>query len=128
MNDYRNFIGNNDLNTIDNNFKILISMVDLNGYDIWIFYPSTKKLEKDFKFIKSVGNLLFINRVQISANDKEFTSNTIVEIGKVIIFYGKLPQTSIQSNISEPVITSQQKLRFIRTFKKKDYIKTKFNH
>ena len=53
MNDYMNFIGKNDLNLIDNHFKILLSVLDLNGYDIWVFFPSTKKLEKDFKFIKS---------------------------------------------------------------------------
>jgi hypothetical protein len=128
MNDFRNFIGKNDLNIIDNYFKILISMIDLNGYDIWIFYPSTKKLEKDFTFVKSVGNLVFLKREITSANGKDFTSNTIVEIGKVIIFYGKCPQISIQPTVLETNITSQQKLRFIRTFKKKDYIRTKFNH
>jgi hypothetical protein len=125
MNDYRNFIGKNDLNTIETNFKILMSIIDLNGYDIWVFYPSTKKLEKDFKFVKSVGNLLFLNREVTSQNGKEYTSNTIVEIGKVIIFYGKLPKINVLKTIQEPIITAQQKQRFMQTFKK-GYIKTKF--
>lgn len=122
MNEYRNFIGKNDLNTIETCFKILISVIDLNGYDIWVFYPTTKKLEKDYKFGKTVGNLLFLNREVISQNGKEYTSNTIVEIGKVIIFYGKLPKIDVIKTIQEPVITTQQKQRFMQTFKK-DYIK-----
>jgi hypothetical protein len=124
MNEYRNFIGKNDLNTIETSFKILISVIDLNGYDIWVFYPSTKKLEKDYKFGKSVGNLLFLNREVTSQNGKEYTSNTIVEIGKVIIFYGKLPKINVIKTIHEPIITAQQKQRFMQTFKK-GYIKTK---
>lgn len=124
MNDYRNFIGKNDLNTIDNNLKILITMIDLNGCDIWIFYPSTKKLEKDFKFVKSVGNLVFLNREMTGVNGKEYVSNTIVEIGKVTIFYGKLLKINVNQNISQPIITPQQKDRFMQTFKK-NYIKTK---
>lgn len=124
MNDYRNFIGKNDLNTIDNNLKMLISMVDLNGCDIWIFHPSTKKLEKDFKFVKSVGNLVFLNREMTAGNGKEYISNTIVEIGKVTIFYGKLPKLNVNHNVSEAIITPQQKERFMQTFKK-NYIKAK---
>ena len=124
MNDYRNFIGKNDLNTIDNNLKILITMIDLNGCDICIFYPSTKKLEKDFKFVKSVGNLVFLNREMTGVNGKEYVSNTIVEIGKVTIFYGKLLKINVNQNISQPIITPQQKDRFMQTFKK-NYIKTK---
>lgn len=122
MNDYKNFIGQNDLNTINTHFKILLSVLDLNGYDIWIFYPSTKKLEKDYKFIKSVGNLIFLNRTQISANGKEYISNTIVEIGRVHIFYGKLPKINVNTNVLETKITQQQKQRFMQTFKK-NYIK-----
>lgn len=122
MNDYKNFIGQNDLNTINTHFKILLSVLDLNGYDIWIFYPSTKKLEKDYKFIKSVGNLIFLNRTQISANGKEYISNTIVEIGRVCIFYGKLPKINVNKNVLETKITQQQKQRFMQTFKK-NYIK-----
>jgi hypothetical protein len=125
MNEYRNFIGKNDLNTIETNFKILMSLIDLHGYDIWVYYPSTKKLEKDFKFGKSVGNLIFLNREITSQNGKEYTSNTIVEIGKVIIFYGKLPKINANKTIPEPIITAQQKQRFMQTFKK-GYTKTKF--
>ena len=119
MNEYYNFVGKNDLDSIDIHFKILISMVDLDGYDIWIYFPSTKKLEKDYKFVKSVGNLVFLSRLQTSTTGKEYASNIIVEIGKVAIFYGKIPKLNIQQTLVEPIITSQQKQRFIRTFKKK---------
>lgn len=126
MSDYHQFIGKNDLNTIQINFKILLSIIDLDGYDIWIYYPSTKKLEKDYKFVKSVGNLLFLNKEITSANGKQFTSNTIVELGKVIIFYGRSPKISIDNSLNQPIITQEQKVRFIKTFKK-NYSTTKFN-
>jgi len=116
MNEYRNFIGKIDLDILDNHFKILISIIELNGYAIWIFYPSTKKLEKDYTFVKSVGNLLFINRQQTGINGKEFISNTIAEIGKVIIFYGNAPKLNIVQSVPEPIITSHQKQRFMQTF------------
>jgi hypothetical protein len=119
MEDYRNFIGKNDLNIIDNHFKLLILMIDLHGYDIWIFYPSKKKIEKDYKFNKSVGNLIFLNRCETSQNGKEYISNTIVELGSVCIFYGKAPKKILNSTQNEKNITHQQKQRFIEKFKKK---------
>jgi hypothetical protein len=124
MTDYQQFIGKNDLNIIEINFKRLLSIIELKDYDIWIYYPSTKKLEKDYKFVKSVGNLLFITKDMISANGKQYTSNTIVELGKVIIFYGKAPKEA-NNVINESIITPEQKVRFIKTFKK-NYTTTKF--
>ena len=116
MSEYRNFIGKQDLDILDKNFKNLISIIDLNGYDIWIFYPSTKKLEKDFKFLKSVGNLLFLTRQLTSLNGKEYTSNTIAEVGKVKIFYGNAPKIIIENNPAIPSITTHQKQRFMQSF------------
>ena len=125
MFDYQLFIGNNDLNIIKTNFKILLSIIDLNGYDIWIYYPSSKKLEKDYKFVKSVGNFIFLNKEVISPNGKQYTSNTIVELGKVIIFYGKTPKI-VNNPINKSIITQEQKFRFMKTFKK-NYTTSKFN-
>jgi hypothetical protein len=123
MNEYRNFIGKQDLDILDNNFKILISILDLNGYDIWIYYPSNKKIEKDFKFVKSVGNLVFLTRQLTSLNGKDFTSNTIVEVGKVAIFYGNARKIIEVNTTSQPLITTQQKQRFMQSFIK-NYKKT----
>ena len=86
------------------------------SYDIWIYYPSTKKIEKDFKFVKSVGNLVFLTRQLTSLNGKDYTSNTIAEVGKVIIFYGNAPKLIVENTTSQPLITTQQKQRFMQSF------------
>jgi hypothetical protein len=119
MDEYQKFIGNNDLEILKNNFNILVSMINLDGYDLWIYYPSMKKLEKNYKFVKSVGNLIFINRILVSISGKEFISNSIVELGKVIIFYGHGPKTILQAPVKIANINPHQKRKFIKSFTKK---------
>ena len=118
MNEYEKFIGNNDLEILKNNFNILVSMINLEGYDLWIYYPSVKKLEKNYKFVRSVGNLIFINRIQVGISGKQFISNSIVELGKVIIFYGHEPKAILQP-LQIPTINTHQKRKFIKSFIKK---------
>jgi len=119
MNDYQSFIGKNDLDILHESFNMLLSMINLEGYDLWIYFPSTRRLEKKYNFVKSVGNLIFINRIQVASSGKEFISNSIVELGKVIIFYGREPKIEQSITTATPTITSDQKKKFIRSFTRK---------
>lgn len=92
MADYKQYIPVGDVAILESLFKPLFTVnVDLKNYDIWIYHPSSKKLEKGYKYTKSIGDMLYLYRIIDQPNLNTYVSNTIVEIGKVLVFYGHAP-------------------------------------
>jgi hypothetical protein len=91
-NQYLKFISKMDLAVLLTEYTEYIEdNVDLMGKTLWIFFKSSYKLDKDYKFNKHIDNNLIQLSKYIINGKRSYISNTIIDKNTVIIWY-KTPE------------------------------------